>query len=261
MPRDDDHAGGSGPLPSRERDRVALRRSRATLAVAGLALLVTLFLLYRMVTVSPTAAQAILVARGGEVTSVLRPGQTAWLNPWTHSSVAYDTALLASDRSAANAGMPAVSAEGHGLTVFGTAFWREGEEADLRWRFAHIHPRTDLLPGLMAASVQAAAGRRPMDDLIRDTPGFQAALTEELRARARALLRIEVVDFAVTRLDPGESYRQIVLEREMGRARAASIAASPALSGGNPNAVEVERIRRWDGRGIIPGQPERDAGR
>ena len=189
------------------------------------------------------------------MTHVYGPGQSGFLNPLSQSRVVYDMALAAADRSAPDRGMPALSAEGQALTLYGTAFWREGDEADLRWRFAHIRDRekVDLMLPLMAASVQAVIGRHPMETIIRDAPAVAAALTADLRARARALLRIEVAEFAVTRIDPGEGYRAVVAERELGRARAASVAVSPALTGENPNALEVERIRRWDGRGIIPG--------
>jgi hypothetical protein len=194
----------------------------------------------------------VVVSRSGEVTGVFGPGQVGYLNPLTHTRRVYDTALLAADRSRPDRGMAAHSAEGHAVTVFGTALWREGSEADIRWRFAHIRGKAETMQGLMAASVQAVIGRHAMDDIIRTNAEVQAALTEDLKARARELLRVDVVAFVLTGLDPGESFRQVVAEREMGRARAASVAASPALSSTNPNVVEIERIRRWDGRGVLP---------
>jgi len=253
MPRD-----SHDPAPAAV--RAVQRRPRTTLiclAIAGL--VIAALMLDRAVSIRPGAAQRILVSRGGEVVAVYGPGQFALANPWSESLSVIDMALATTDRSAPDRGMPALSAEGHAVTVFGTAFWHHGEEADLRWRFGHIRGDADLMPPLMAASVQAVLGRTGLEAAIRDAAALQAALTEELRARARALLHIEVAAFAVTRLDPGESFRQVVAEREMGRARAASVAASPALATENPNAVEVERIRRWDGHGIIPDLPPRTA--
>jgi hypothetical protein len=258
MPRDtaptDDTPTATAP---RRRGAEATRGRAALLALGAIALLVLGSIAWRQVTLTPGPAQMILVSRGGEVLRVLGPGQSGFLNPWTHTRATVDMALTTTDRSANDLGIAALSAEGHPVTVYGTAFWHEGSEADLRWRFAHIRTGVDPMPPLMASAVQAVLGRRPMEEIIRDTPALQAALTEELRNRARELLRIEVAAFAVTRLDPGESYRAVVAERELGRARAVSIAASPALATENPNAVDVEMIRRWDGRGVIPESLER----
>jgi regulator of protease activity HflC (stomatin/prohibitin superfamily) len=221
-----------------------------------IAFLAVAILIDRVLIIRPGNAQMVVVSRGGEVTAVYRPGQIGFLNPWTHTRAAYDMALVAVDRSAPDRGMPAVSAEGHPLTVYGTAFWREGDEEDLRWRFAHIRwkhdAKTDMLNPLMAASVQAVMGRHGMDEIIRDNTTIANALTEDLRTRARELLRVDVAQFSLTRIDPGESYRAVVAEREMGRARAAALAASPALTTEHGNALELERIRRWDGHGVMP---------
>ena len=244
----------------RRRGAEATRARTALLALGAIALVLIGTLAWRQVALNPGAGQMILVSRGGEVLRILGPGQSAFLNPWTHTRATVDMALTTTDRSTPDLGMPALSAEGHPITVHGTAFWHEGSEADLRWRFAHIRTGVDPMPPLMAAAVQSVLGRRPMEEIIRDTPALQAALTEELRARARELLRIEVAAFAVTRLDPGESYRAVVAERELARIRNAAIAASPALATDNPNAVEIERIRRWDGKGTMPDMPGR-AGR
>jgi len=244
MPRD-----SHDPAPSTTRE--AKRSPRPLLIILGIAaLLILVTLADRMISVRPGAAQRIVVSRAGEVVALYGPGQHGFINPWSQTRAVIDMALATTDRSAPDRGMPALSAEGFPLTVFGTAFWHHGEEADLRWRFAHIRGDTDLMGPLMAASIQAVLGRTPIDAIIRDAPAIQAALTEDLRTRARALLRVAVADFTVTRIDPGETYRQVVAERELGRARAVSVAASPALD--NPNALEIERIRRWDGHGITP---------
>lgn len=255
MPRDSDEpaastrtgAGNSTNTGSTKRVSHPLRILLAVVAVLVLAALID-----RFVSIRPGATQRIVVSRAGTVVAVYGPGQHAFTNPWTESRGVIDMALASTDRSAPDRGIPALSAEGFPLTLHGTAFWHHGEEADLRWRFAHIRGETDLMPPLMAASVQAVLGRTPIEAIIRDTPAVQAALTEDLRQRARALIRVEVADFTITRLDPGEAYRSVVAERELGRVRAAALAASPALTGDNPNAVEIERIRRWDGHGVIP---------
>ncbi|MBP0446119.1 hypothetical protein J8J14_15195 [Roseomonas sp. SSH11] len=255
MPRDDS-------LPAATRGRPEATRARAALIGLSAILLLTIgYFIYRQVAVVPGTAQMIVVSKGGEVTRILGPGQWGLINPWSHGRTVYDMAVRAADRSAPDAGMPALSAEGHPMTVFGTAFWHEGAEEDLRWRFSHIRPEPDLLPALMSASVQAVMGSRPMDEIIRETGTVQTALTEDLRRRARELLRIEIREFVITRIDTGESYRAVVAEREIGRARAAAVAASPAVAGNNENAVEVEMIRRWDGRGVIPESMERRAPR
>lgn len=248
MPRDDSLAD-STPVRSREE---AARPRAALVGLGAIAAAVLGYIIYGQVTVAPGAAQMVLVSRGGEVTRVLGPGQYGYLIPWLQGRTVYDMSLQTADRTAPDRGMPALSAEGHPLTVFGTAYWHEGDEAALRWRFANIRVGTDLLSPLMAASVQAVMGRRPMEEIIRDTAAVQAALAEELRTRVHALLHVDITDFAITRIDPGDSYRAVVAEREIGRARAASVAASPALATTNPNAVDVEMIRRWDGRGVIP---------
>ena len=250
MPRDSD-----APLPARTREAApdSDRKRRLLPFLVGAAALVALGALAdRAVSIRPGATQRVIVSRGGEVVAVYGPGQRGFTNPWTETRAVVEMSLASTDRSAPDRGMPALSAEGLPVTLHGTAFWHHGEEADLRWRFSHIRGDADLMPPLMAASVQAVLGRTRLDAAIQDSAGLQAALTEDLRARARALLRIEVADFAITRIDPGETYRQVVAERELGQARAAAVAASPALTGGSPNAVEVERIRRWDGRGVIP---------
>ncbi|WP_426956208.1 SPFH domain-containing protein [Muricoccus radiodurans] len=255
----------SGPTPAQR------RRRRMGLVVGGLVLLIlAAVILDRLLVVRPGAAQMVVLTNSGEVTRVIAPGQTGYVNPWTDSRVVYDMALIAADRAAPPRGMGAVSAEGHSLTVFGTAYWREGREDDIRWRVAHIRNQGETVATLMAGAVQAVVGRYAMDDLIHRMPEVQTALTEALRARARELLRVDVAEFVVTGIEPGESYRQVVAERELGRARAASVSASPALSAMNPYALEVERIRRWDGRGIIPefgrrggpgGEEDREPGR
>ncbi|SHJ78449.1 SPFH domain / Band 7 family protein [Roseomonas rosea] len=251
MPRDDS-------LPAAGRSKPELTRARAALlGLGGLACLLIASLIYRQVTVQPGTAQRVVISRGGEVVRILGPGQWGIINPWSHSRTVYDMAITAADRSLPDRGMPALSAEGHPLTVFGTAFWHEGEEADLRWRFTHIRAETELMQPLMASAVQAVMGRLRMDEIIRDATAVQAALTEELRRRARDLLRVQVTEFALTRIEPGESYRAVVAEREIGRARADSVAASPAVASNNQNAVDVELIRRWDGRGVIPETMER----
>ena len=253
MPRDD-----SLPSATTARARAEAARPRAALIIlAALAVLLLGTLLYRQVIVAPGTAQMIVISRGGEVARILGPGQWGLIRPWSESRTIYDTAIAAADRSAPDRGMPALSAEGHPVTVFGTAFWHEGDEADLRWRFAHIKAETELMPPLMAAAVQTVLGRFSMDEAIRNTAAVQAALTEELRRRARELLRVQVTDFALTRLDPGESYRAVVAEREIGRARAAAVAASPAVTGNSDHAVDIEMIRRWDGRGVIPESLDR----
>ncbi|WP_424136692.1 SPFH domain-containing protein [Roseomonas chloroacetimidivorans] len=257
MPRDDDL-----PASTPARARAEARRPRAAFVILGvLVLLVLVILADRVVMVRPGPAQMVVVSRGGQVTAIYGPGQVGFINPWSQARVVYDMALATSDRSGPDAGMPALSAEGHSLTVYGTAYWREGDEDDLRWRFAHIRnkqdAKTDLLQPLMAAAVQAVIGRHRMEEIIHDTPRISAALTADLRERARALLRLKVAEFALTRIEPGESYRQVVAERELSIARAASLAASPALNGDYPNALELERIRRWDGRGIIPDRMDR----
>ena len=226
---------------------------RATMAVVGCILAAAGAIgLDRAVIVRPGAAEMIVVSRFGEVTDILGPGQVGYSNPLTQTRTVYDTALLAADRLAGNRGMAAISAEGHPVTVFGTAFWREGSEADIRWRFANIRNQGETMQALMAASVQAVIGRHSMDEVIRRSADIQTALTDELKARVRALLRVDVVSFTLTGINPGESFRQATAEREMDKARAASVAASPALTSRNSNALELERIRRWDGRGIIP---------
>ncbi|MFH5925063.1 SPFH domain-containing protein [Roseomonas xinghualingensis] len=252
MPRDD-----SLPSSTTARARAEAGRPRMALVFLGLfGVLILGILIERMVIIRPGNAQMVVVSRGGEVTAVYQPGQIGFLFPFTHTSAVYDMALMAADRSTPDRGMPAVSAEGHPLTVFGTAFWHEGNEDDLRWRFAHIRwktdPKADMMLPLMAASVQAVMGRHTMDEIIRNSHAITTALTEDLKARARSLLRVDVTDFALTRIEPGDTYRQVVAEREMGRARAAAVAVSPALTTDNPNALELERIRRWDGHGIIP---------
>ncbi|HEY8613991.1 MAG TPA: SPFH domain-containing protein [Roseomonas sp.] len=253
MPRDD-----SLPASTAARSRAEAARPRAALiAMAALAVIIAAITLYNSSAVRPGTAQMVVISRGGEVTRILGPGQSSFLIPLTHTRTVYDMALLAADRSAPDRGMPAITAEGHPLTVFGTAFWHEGNEDDLRWRFSHIRAGADLITPLMAASVQAVLGSRPMDEIIRDTPALQAALTQDLRTRARELLRVEVAEFTITRLDPGDSYRAVVAEREIGRARAAAVASSPAVTANNSNAVDVELIRRWDGRGLIPETMER----
>ncbi|MFT8242899.1 SPFH domain-containing protein [Roseomonas sp. BN140053] len=241
------------PQASDTERKISPRRSRVAIALVGLVVAALAWMaVERAVVVRPGTAQMVVVSRGGEVTGIFGPGQVGFINPWTHTRTAYDTALLASDRSAASRAMPGLSAEGHPLTLLGVAFWHEGNEADLRWRFAHIRSQTEVMQALMASSVQAVLGRYAMDDIIHRNAELQAALTEELKNRARALLRVEVVSFAVTGLEPGDSYRQVVAERELGKARAASVAGSPALTSTNPNALELERIRRWDGRGTMP---------
>ncbi|MBI0534115.1 hypothetical protein D9599_00810 [Roseomonas sp. KE2513] len=241
-------------------DHQAKRRPRALPILLGIAALLVLGVFAdRTISIRPGATQRIIVSRGGEVVALYGPGQHGFANPWTDTRAVVEMSLSNTDRSAPDRGMPALTAEGLPVTLYGTAFWHHGEEADLRWRFSHIRGDADLMPPLMAASVAAVLGRTPMEAAIRDAAALQAALTDDLRARARALLRIEVASFAITRLDPGETYRQVVAERELGRARAAAIAASPAVTGDNPNAVEVERIRRWDGRGVIPELPARAA--
>ncbi|MCR0984256.1 SPFH domain-containing protein [Roseomonas populi] len=253
MPRDDS-------LSSSTADRARAEAARPRAALVGFGVLLLLFLawmIYRQVTVAPGPAQMILIGRGGEVTRVLGPGQWSLLNPFSQSVTSYDMALLSSDRSAPDRGMGALSAEGHALTFFGTAFWKEGTEDDLRWRYAHIRAGADAMPALMAASAQTVAGRHTMDEIIHNASAIGRELTDDLKARARALLRVDVADFALTRIEPGETWRAVVSERELGRARAASIAASPAMANGADNALEMERIRRWDGRGIIPERPGR----
>lgn len=253
MPRDD-----SLPASTTDRARAEAARPRAGLIGLGvLALLLLGWIAYRQVAVIPGPAQMILIGSGGEVARILGPGQWGFLNPFSQSATPYDMALLASDRSAPDRGMPALSAEGHALTLFGTAFWKEGDENDLRWRYTHIRAGADAMPALMAASIQTVMGRHPMEEIIRNASAIGREVTDDLRARARDLLRVNVSEFALTRIEPGESWRAVVSERELGRARAASIAASPALTGENPQAMELERIRRWDGRGIIPERPGR----
>ncbi|MBP0493414.1 SPFH domain-containing protein [Pararoseomonas indoligenes] len=253
MPRDD-----SLPASTTERARAEAARPRAArIGLAAIGILLVGWIAYRQVAVVPGPGQMLLIGHGGEVTRILGPGQWGLLNPFSQSVRPYDMALLASDRSAPDRGMPALSAEGHALTLFGTAYWHEGNEDDLRWRYAHIRAGVDAMPALMAASIQTVMGRHPMEEIIRNASAIGRELTDDLKARARALIRVDVNEFALTRIDPGESWRAVVSEREGGRARAASIAASPAMSGDNPNALDMERIRRWDGRGIIPERPGR----
>lgn len=249
------------PRPYPPERAVALRQSRRTLLLLSLlGLLAGAVALERAVVVRPGAAERVVVSRGGEVTAVLGPGQVGLLNPLTQTRTVYDTAMLAADRLAGNRGMAAVSAEGHPVTVFGVAFWREGEEADTRWRFSNIRNQGEAMQALMAASAQAVIGRHAMEEVIRRGAEIGAELTAELRERARPLLRVEVASFTLTGISPGESFRQAVAEREMDRTRAAAVANSPALAANNPNALELERIRRWDGRGVMPEDVRRRDG-
>ncbi|UFN48802.1 SPFH domain-containing protein [Roseomonas sp. OT10] len=228
------------------------RRRRAGWVVAGLVVaLVAGLLLDRLFMVRPGATERVVISRGGEVMAVYGPGQDRWVNPWSLRRTVFDTALVMADRSSDSRGMTAVSAEGYTATVFGAAFWREGTEEDIRWRYAHTRSPLTMMPQLMAGAVQAVLGQFGLERAIRDNAAFQEALTADLRARARALLHVEVVSFVVTGIDPGDAFRRVVAERELGKARAASVALSPALGGG-PAALEVERIRQWDGRGVIP---------
>jgi len=250
MPRDDSLT----PPRTRPED------TRARTALIGLGALAVLGLgywVYGQVTVSPGTAQRIVISRGGEVTRVVGPGQTGYINPFLDGRMVFDMAVLATDRSTPDRGMAGVSADGHPFTLFGAAIWHEGSEEDLRWRFAHIKAGAEMMSPLMASSVQAILGTRSMDDIIRDAGSVQAALTADLKDRAKRLLRIELQEFVLTRIEPGESFRAVVAEREVGRARAAAIAASPAVAANNENAIDIEMIRRWDGRGIIPETLER----
>lgn len=237
------------------------RRRRAVRWMAGLATAAVLLAVAdRVVMIRPGAGERVVVSQGGEAVSVYGPGQTGWLNPFRQSRTVYDTALAMADRTQPARGMAALSAEGFDATLFGSAFWREGDEADIRWRYAHTRNPLTVMPLLMAASAQAVLGRFPLDQAIREAGALQAALTEDLRARARALLHVEVEAFMVTGIDPGDRYRQVVAERELGKARAAAVATSPAVTAPSPYALEVERIRRWDGRGVIPAAPGQGAG-
>ena len=262
MDNDDAVPGPAFPAPPPAAGRTSPRRSRWAMGVIGAVLLAVLAVaLDRAFVVRAGALQRVVVSRDGEIVEVIGPGQASLLNPWTHGRTVFDMGLIAADRSTGARGMPALTAEGHQVTLFGTAFWHEGEEADLRWRFGHLRPQLDTMQVLMAASTRAVAGRFPMDALIGRGQDLTVALTEDLRARARALLRVEVVSFEVTGLEPGESYRRVVAERELGRARAASVAASPAVHADPGQAVEVERIRQWDGRGVMQDLVERNGRR
>jgi len=250
MPRDD------SLTPSRTRPETTRARA-ALIGLGGLVALGAGYWIYNQVTVSPGTAQRIVISRGGEVTRVVGPGQTGYINPFLDGRMVFDMAVLATDRSTPDRAMAGVSADGHPFNLFGAAIWHEGTEEDLRWRFSHIKAGAEMMSPLMASSVQAVLGSRPMDEIIRDAGSVQAALTADLKDRAKRLLRIELQEFVLTRIEPGESFRAVVAEREVGRARAAAIAASPAVAGNNDNAVDVEMIRRWDGRGIIPETLER----